>query len=450
MPVLEESNIYRVWAAKQAAKGSPVATSAMTRSFKQVAGSVVTSLDTGSENYSDGTAFGDVTRWLNSITGTGTPGLEASSDELAWLLWMFHGAESVSPAGTNTVQTLTMTGTPTGGTVTLALDGRPTTTIPFNATNGQVDAALETLPNLGVGQVTVTGGAWPGTAMVVTFDGPATQKRPWPLITLQANALTGGTSPTVTPVTSTPGINATHTTTASGSVGFWLTWCQTIGATTIQRLKMNDGRIGSLTIEASTGAKAMRVTPNLIFIDPAEAYTTDPTQGMPTAPVMFYTEGAGGYQIDNTVFTGQTQFQVTLNLDLSPVYGDNVTPFDLQRGNVGATIAASVLMDDTMLARWNTWIYGTASPTAGTKPLGRIPPVGSYSCNLLKKDSAGNTIASFKASFPGIQWDLPDSPGPNPDAGSSEVALSGSMTKMPGIATLYQFDVGCQQAAFTG
>jgi hypothetical protein len=79
------------------------------------------------------------------------------------------------------------------------------------------------------------------------------------------------------------------------------------------------------------------------------------------------------------VFTGQTQFQVTLNLDLSFVYGDSVTPFDLQRGNVGATIATSVLFDDTMLAKWNTWIYGTAAPTAGTKPLGRIPPVGSYS-----------------------------------------------------------------------
>jgi hypothetical protein len=446
-PALAETNLYEVWAAKQSAKGTPASTPS--RRFKQVAGSVVTNVDTGNENFSDGTAFGDRTIWLNSITGSGTPGLEGGTDETAWLLWMFHGSESVSPAGTNAVQTLTMTGTPTGGSVPLIYDGRTSGTVPFNATAGQVDAVLEALPNLGAGQITCAGGPWPGTAITVTFDGPATQKRPHPLIVRGTNGLTGGTAPDVTPTTTTAGANAVHTTLASGSVGFWMTWWQTVGATTIQRLKMNDGRIGSLTIEASTGAKALRVTPNLMFVDPAEAYTTDPTLGMPASPVLLYTEGSGSYVIDGQVFTGQTQFQITLNLDLSFVYGDSVTPFDLQRGNVGATVGTTVLFDDTMLARWNTWIYGTATPTAGTKPQGRVPPVGSYACNLVKKDSAGNTIGSFKATFPGILWDIPDSPGPNPDAGSAEVGLTGNLTKMPGITNLYQFDVGCQQAAFT-
>jgi hypothetical protein len=377
MPTLGETNIYRVWAAKQSAKGTPA--TVPTRSFKQVAGAVVTAVDTGSENFSDGTSFGDTTTWLNSITGTGSPGIEGTTDETAWLLWMFHGTETITVTGTNAVMTLSTTGMTTSG-----------------------------------------------------------------------STLSGGTSPTASVANTTPGVNFQHQTVAGGTAGFWLTWWQTVGQTTIQRLEMNDGRISSLTMEASTGTKALRITPALLFVDPAQAYSVDPTPGMPTAPVMFYTEGAGQFQVDGTTFTGQSQFQITLNLDLSFVYGDNVTPFDLQRGNVGATIAATLLFDDTFLAKWNVWLYGTATPSPGQKPLGRIPPVGSYSCLLTKKDSGGNTIGTFSATFPGVQWDLPDSPAPNPDQGSAEVSLSGRLQKLPGITTLYTFLVGCQQPAFTG
>jgi hypothetical protein len=79
MPTLGETNIYRVWAAKQSAKGTPA--TVPTRSFKQVAGTVVAAVDSGTENFSDGTSFGDTTTWLNSITGTGSPGMEGTTDE---------------------------------------------------------------------------------------------------------------------------------------------------------------------------------------------------------------------------------------------------------------------------------------------------------------------------------------------------------------------------------
>jgi hypothetical protein len=198
----------------------------------------------------------------------------------------------------------------------------------------------------------------------------------------------------------TPGVNFQgHQTVAGGTAGFWMTWWQTVGQTTIQRLKMNDGRISSLTMEASTGTKALRITPNLLFVDPARSTRLTRRRVCRRAGHDLH-GGRRRVQVDGTVFTGQTQFQITLNLDLSFVYGDNVIPFDLQRGNVGATIAATMLFDDTMLAKWNVWLYGTAAPTATTKPLGRIPPVGSYSCNLVKKDSGNNTIGSFNGDVP--------------------------------------------------
>jgi hypothetical protein len=445
MPLLE-TNLYRIWAAKQSAKGVPATVAA--KSFKQVAGSVVVAVESGSENFSDGTQFGDVTQWLNSISSSGAPGIEAGTDELGWLLWMFHGSESVSPAGTNNVQTGTITGTPTGGTVQIRYDGRNTTGLAHNSTAGAVQAALELLPNIGSGGVTCGGGPWPA-GITVTFAGTNTQKRPHPLMTqVTPNSLTGGTAPTLTFAQTTPGVNAKHTFTPSGNPGFWLTWWQTVGSSTIQRLKHNDGRIGTITIEASTGAKAVRVTPNLLFSDPAEVYQTDPVLVMPASPVLLYTEGAGAFKIDGQVFTGQSQFQITLNLDLSFVYGDDVVPFDMQRGNASATIAATVLMDEVMLAKWNEWVYGTSTPTNGQKPIKRIPPVGSYDFNLLKKDSAGQTIGSFDGSFPGIQWELPDSPGPQADQGSAEVGLTGRLQRLPGFQP-YTFNVGNQVAAYT-
>lgn len=446
MPLLE-TNLYRIWGAKQSAKGVPATVA--TKSFKQVAGSVVTNIEAGSENFSDGTQFGDVTQWLNSVSSAGTPGLEAGSDELAWLLWIFHGAETVSPAGTNEVQTISITGTPTGGTISYSYDGRTTSALAFNSTAGAVQAAFEALPNIGSGGVVGGGGPWPNTAITLTFSGTNTQKRPHPDPIVVTNALTGGTTPNSTVTTTTPGVNATHTFTPTGTPGFWMTWWQTVGSSTIQRLKHNDGRIGTVTIEASTGAKALRITPSLLFSDPAEIYTADPALVMPASPVLLYTEGSGAYKVDGQVFTGQSQFQLTLNLDLSFVYGDDVIPFDMQRGNAGATIATTMLMDDAMLARWNFWVYGTTTPTAGTKPIKRIPPVGSYDFNLVKKDSANNTIASFLGSFPGIQWELPDSPGPQADQGSAEVGITGRLQRLPGFNP-YTFSVGNQAAAYTG
>ncbi len=72
-------------------------------------------------------------------------------------------------------QTITIEGTPTGGTFTLTYtsqDGTTATTygIAYNANAAAVQAALEGLPNVASGDVTVTGGPGPGTAWVVTIN----------------------------------------------------------------------------------------------------------------------------------------------------------------------------------------------------------------------------------------------------------------------------------------
>ena len=74
-------------------------------------------------------------------------------------------------------QTVLIEGTPTGGTFTLTYtsqDGRTETTygIAYNANAAAVQTALETLPNVASGDVTVSGGPGPGTAWTVTINTP--------------------------------------------------------------------------------------------------------------------------------------------------------------------------------------------------------------------------------------------------------------------------------------
>lgn len=114
--------------------------------------------------------------------------------------------------GTDAVQTVTIGGTPTGGTFTLSLDGFttvPITWVNVNATLiAAIKAALEALGNIGSGNTTVTAGtltAGIGT-LTVAFN-LAVGKQPMTTMTA-TNSMTG-TAPTIAVATTTPGVAAT-------------------------------------------------------------------------------------------------------------------------------------------------------------------------------------------------------------------------------------------------
>jgi len=108
------------------------------------------------------------------------------------------GYQGIGPTvlATSEIQTVTITGAPTGGTFTLTYSGQTTGTIPFNAVGGTVQTALNALSNLD--GVSVTGGA--GGPYTVTFA-PGNV----PQMTASGAGLTGGTAPAVGVVTATPG-----------------------------------------------------------------------------------------------------------------------------------------------------------------------------------------------------------------------------------------------------
>jgi hypothetical protein len=108
-------------------------------------------------------------------------------------------------AGTNAVQTLTVTGTPTGGTFRLRYGGHTTAPIAYNATAGTVANALNALPGIADGSFSATGGALPANPVLITFGG-ALGSEPQNLLTART-AFTGGTNPDASVATTTPGVD---------------------------------------------------------------------------------------------------------------------------------------------------------------------------------------------------------------------------------------------------
>lgn len=100
---------------------------------------------------------------------------------------------------TDEVQTLGL-GAATAGTITITFDGETTGSIAYNATAAAVQTALEALPNVAPGDITVTGGPLP--ALITLTFGGAYDGMNVPQITATATGLSGGV---VTITTTTPG-----------------------------------------------------------------------------------------------------------------------------------------------------------------------------------------------------------------------------------------------------
>ena len=151
-------------------------------------------LSGGSRNFTGIVLFSVIKGHLFGGVGTNFDGLPAI--DIASALVTNKGLSGPITFGTET-QTLTTSGTPTGGTIRLTFEGQQTGTIAHNASAATVKSALEALSNIGVNDIVVTGGPLNTTPVVIEFVGALCQGANRTLITLTSNALTGGTSPTV-------------------------------------------------------------------------------------------------------------------------------------------------------------------------------------------------------------------------------------------------------------
>lgn len=106
-----------------------------------------------------------------------------------------NGYLAVTAVGhANAVQTLTITGTPAGGTFTVSKDGQTTAPVAYNASAATLQTALELLSTIGSGNVLVTGSA--GGPYTITFQGSLANTT-IAAMTASGTGLTGGASPNV-------------------------------------------------------------------------------------------------------------------------------------------------------------------------------------------------------------------------------------------------------------
>lgn len=125
------------------------------------------------------------------------------------------GTGAAGAAAVNEVQQFDL-GAASAGTFTVTFDGQTTAALAYNVSNANLLIALQNLPNIDVGDVTVGGGTLPGTAVTLTFAGQYAGVNV-PQITVAAvAALTGGT---ITVATNTQGSPATLTGSATDGRG---------------------------------------------------------------------------------------------------------------------------------------------------------------------------------------------------------------------------------------
>jgi hypothetical protein len=106
--------------------------------------------------------------------------------------------------GTDEVQTVTIAGGATGGTFTITFGGQTTSAIPYGSSASVVQAALEALSSIGIGNILVSKAA---DVYTLTFRNALGQQNV-AQVTASAASLTGGT-PTITPATATAGVLGT-------------------------------------------------------------------------------------------------------------------------------------------------------------------------------------------------------------------------------------------------
>jgi hypothetical protein len=433
-----ESHIYGLWAGRQASKGSPVTEvggkGTATKRLIQVGGDLDNSRADGAEAFSDLDFYGNMTDFANTLIGNGAPVIEAQSDTTAFLANLMFGndvavepkyeASSANPQ--LPVQTIKhwVAGEVTGGTFTLQLgagtSASTTVPLPFNASKVEIELAFLGLKNLKAcnseteqGKLKgVKGAAINSADIEIEFGVGQTTLGNVPIL-VNTTGLTGPAVPASFRAAMTVvGKLITHTTTSSNAAGgYWSTWFKRLGGSSVVRQRFHDCKMGGMVLEGSTANKVCRVTSTLVALEPgvvfgggsikkSENVTLATLEENNTAESgnlalatkeinlgnvpFIYTEGAGAYIIDGQAFHGHTQFNIAWDLALTPVYGDEVTPYDLVPGQAKVTLSATLILDTASYEQYCRIIYGTAKPAVGTSPIEHLPAMGSYELTLRK------------------------------------------------------------------
>jgi hypothetical protein len=248
----------------------------------------------------------------------------------------------------------------------------------------------------------------------------------------------------VTEVTGPP-VKQEHESTPAASLKYATIW-QRVGGSIIERKRNVDCVCNQIEITAGTGQHIVRITPTVISLDPGEVVAADPTLALDDENAFLWTESEGGLLLDGNVIEGPSQYTITLNRNLEPIYGNSTRPVHLQPGTPSGTVSLAMALDQDAFERAQTIMYGDATPGAGDKPVAHVGDLGSFKVTHTQRDNGGDltgNLAEFEMGF--VKWDPVSALAvPNPGGGGGTLELSGRMRKGD-----FTSRVTCDSLAFT-
>jgi hypothetical protein len=298
--------------------------------------------------------------YLGPISYAGGYEFYARLQMLAILLRGALGAPtSTNVVGANEVQTLNITGTPTGGNFTLTFRGQTTSSIAHNAASAAIQTALQALTTIGAGNVTVSGTA-PGP-FTITFTSALAASNP-PLITLASNTLTGGTSPSVTIATTTPGFapRGTHVFTPSDAASLpWMTVEERLSFN-LESFRYTDAKVSRLRLEGDATGYVMGQC-DLIAMTQAANFTAQANPNVDTSPMLLgsqITVSWNGTPLPAKSFN----FEIANNMEDNDFRLGSFTLGDITEKRRMFKLGATIRPNNSAL--WREAVYGGAGLTA--------------------------------------------------------------------------------------
>jgi hypothetical protein len=316
----------------------------------------------------------------------------------AMLLYGVMGAKSSnSVAGTNEVQTITITGTPTGGTFKLRFRGQTTTALDFDSTSSEIDTALEALGAIAPGEVTCAGGPLPGSAVTVTFSGQYAAENV-PMIEPVDVALTGGTAPAVAVTASTPGVPAigTHVITPADTLP-WITVEERVSVG-FESFQYTDAQVNSLRLEADATGFLMG-TASLAALSQTSGFTEQTDPAWDTSPMIVGSQIEVSFNGSPFLGAKSMNFEINNNMELDDFNLGSIFVADMTPKRREVRAGITYRPQDADL--WRGAMYGDPSYTT--------PQAGpAYEGPLQLRVSSIETIGDIVAGTPfSLTIDIP-------------------------------------------
>jgi hypothetical protein len=228
-----------------------------------------------------------------------------------------------------------------------------------------------------------------------------------------------------------------------GSTSKYMTWWTSVGSAVARKRKHVDCRPRAVTMTGATDQKVVRITPEILSINPDLINATDPVKTLDTEEPLLYTEGASTYTVNGTVFPVHSAFSVTISDGLELVYGDRINAADVATtlGEVSFTVTLALNSSAQQLV--NTLKYGNATPADTTAPQQSAPAIGTYAFDITR-----STTDEFKVEILNVSWNVPDEPDPSPQGGVPTITLSGRGIVV-GASPIIRFTVKNNDPAYT-